>query len=201
VEVDEEANLSRTARKRAERTRLIARTAARLFADGGYDTTNFEDIAAVLDMRGPSLYHYFPSKEALFLACLHDASSVAFERLRTIARSAEPPRLILRALIREQVVIELRDFPEFVPLFFGNRVGVPAIRDEVLRLRREHAEVFESIAAEVRADEGLESEHVRVWLAITFGALAYLDSWFDPTGPLDVDALAHRMSGTLMSSL
>lgn len=194
-------SLSRTTRKRAERTQLIARTAARLFAERGYDMTNFDDIAAVLDLRGPSLYHYFPSKEALFIACLTDASSQVFARLRVIARSPEPPRLILRRLIREQVLVELQDFPEFVPLFFGNRVGVTTLREEVLRLRREHADIFESIVGRIRVDEGLEREHVRVWLAVTFGALAYLDTWFDPAGPLDVASLADQMSQILMCSL
>ena len=197
----DEASVSRTARKRAERTKLIARTAATVFADRGYEATNFDEIASVLDLRGPSLYHYFPSKEALFLACLNDASSLVFDRLRAISQSSEPPRVIMRRLIREQVIIELQDFPEFVPLFFGNRVGVETLRDEVLRLRREHADIFETIVARIRAEEGLAREHVRVWLGITFGALAYLETWFDPAGTLDIQALADQMSETLLSSL
>jgi AcrR family transcriptional regulator len=193
--------VSRTARKRAERVELIARTAARVFADRGYERTAFEDIANVLDLRGPSLYHYFESKESLFVTCLNRSASEVFGRLRAIADSELRPRAKLRELIHEQVIIEVRDYPEFVPLFFGNRVAVPALQSEVLRLRREHARIFEDVAATVGDDDRLNSQPLRVWLGITFGALAYLDTWFDPTGALDAEGLAHAMAETLMSAL
>lgn len=196
-----EEGMSRTARKRAERVELIARTAARVFADRGYERTAFEDIANVLDLRGPSLYHYFESKESLFVTCLDRSASEVFARLRAIAGSEENPRARLRGLIREQVVIEVRDYPEFVPLFFGNRVAAPALQSEVLRLRREHARIFEEVAATVSEDDRANTQPLRVWLGVTFGALAYLDTWFDPSGPLDAEGLAEAMAETLMSAL
>ncbi len=190
---------TRTASKRAGRVERIERAAARVFATKGYDGANFSDIAAELDLRGPSLYHYFSSKEELFLRCLKHSAEQVFSRLRSIAAEQHPDPLdTLHAQVREQVLIEVQDFPEFVPLFFKMRLPAPELAARVLELRRQHAEIFERTAADVRAHRGLDAGDVRVWLGVAFGALAYLQDWYDPGGELGVDQLADRMATTLV---
>ena len=189
---------SRTAQKRAARMELIERTAARMFAVRGYDGAAFADIAAELDLRGPSLYHYFPSKDELFLRCLTHSAEQVFARLRVIAADRSDPRATLRALFHEQILIEVRDFPEFVPLFFSTPVPVPHLKDTVTRLRREHARFFEQAAHRATRGTGIGSREVRVALGIAFGALAYLPEWYDPGGPVKADELADRMADGLL---
>ena len=48
---------------------IIAKTSA-LFRLKGYHSTSMDEVAQVCKMRKPSLYHHFPSKEALGLAVL-----------------------------------------------------------------------------------------------------------------------------------
>jgi AcrR family transcriptional regulator len=194
----DEATTSRTELKRAARISRIERAAAKVFATRGYDGANFSDIAAELDLQGSSLYYYFSSKEELFLRCLSHSAEQVFARLQAIAQhhSADPSGA-LAALVREQVIIEVRDFPEFVPLFFKMHLANDKLADTVLQLRREHARIFESAAAAAQADRHLDAHDVRVWLGVIFGALAYLPEWYDPAGPVGVDELADRMSRTL----
>lgn len=190
---------SRTASKRAGRVERIERAAARVFATKGYDGANFADIAAELDLRGPSLYHYFSSKDELFLRCLEHSAEQVFTRLRSIvAEQRADPLDTLQALFAEQVLIEVRDFPEFVPLFFTMPLAAPELAGRVLELRREHAEIFERVAADVRSRRDLDAGDVRVWLGVAFGALAYLQDWYDPSGALDVEQLAERTATTLV---
>ncbi len=190
---------SRTASKRAQRIERIERAAARVFATKGYDGANFADIDAELDLRGPSLYHYFSSKDELFLRCLEHSAEQVFTRLRSIvAEQRADPLDTLQALFGEQVLIEVRDFPEFVPLFFKMRLAAPELAGRVLELRREHAEIFERAAADVRSRRDLDAGDVRVWLGVAFGALAYLQDWYDPSGALDVEQLAERTATTLV---
>ena len=194
--------LTRTEVKRAERIERIERTAARLFATKGYEGTNFADIGAELDLRGSSLYHYFSSKDELFMNCLEHAAEQVFARLRSIVEAEHgDPLLVLEALVREQVLMEVRDFPEFVPLFFKMAMPSRELADRVLALRREHAFIFEQVAEDVRSRAGLERSQMRVWLGVAFGALAYLADWYDPAGELGVDQLAERMADTLVGQL
>jgi TetR/AcrR family transcriptional regulator, cholesterol catabolism regulator len=192
------AFLSRTEQKRAARIERIERAAARMFAERGYDGANFTDIAAELELRGPSLYHYFASKDELFLRCLTHSAEQVFARLRVIAADRADARKTLRALFREQILIEVRDFPEFVPLFFSTTVPVPRLAETVTRLRRAHARFFELAARRAARDAGIGTREVRVALGIAFGALAYLPEWYDAAGPIRVDELADRMADGLV---
>ncbi len=194
----QEAAASRTELKRAARIQRIERAAARVFATRGYDGANLSDIAAELDLQGSSLYYYFSSKEELFLRCLSHSAEQVFDRLRAIVEEhADDPAGALAPLVREQVIIEVRDFPEFVPLFFRMHLVNEALAEAVLDLRREHAQIFEAAARAAQGELGLDPHDVRVWLGVIFGALAYLPEWYDPTGEVGVEELADRMSRSL----
>lgn len=189
----------RVSRKRIERIERLERAAARVFADKGYEGANFDQIAAEFDLRGPSLYHYFTSKEELFSRCVDKASAEVFARLREIAGTDLDPIEKLRSMFREQVLIEVRDYPEFVPLFFKTRIPDPALRERVLAIRREHAEIFEGVVHRIRAASGVDESAARVWLGAAFGALAYLPDWYRPTGRIGVDQLADLLADTLVA--
>jgi AcrR family transcriptional regulator len=190
----------RVARKRAERVRLVEQTAARMFADKGYEGANLEEIAAQLDMRGSSLYHYFSSKEELFARCVENAASEVIRRLRQIAEADEPPRERLYRLFSEQVLIELRDYPDFVPLFLKIHVPVPEIRDRVQRLRREHGDVFRRVSDQVAAAEGLDPHAATISLLMAFGGLAYIQEWYDRDGRLEPGELADSVATALVAT-
>lgn len=191
---------SRVARKRAERIRLVERTAARMFAENGYERTNLDEIAAELNLSGPSLYYYFSSKEELFLRCVESSAAEVQQRLREIANSDGSAEDRLRLLVREQVMIELRDYPDFVPLFLRVQVPVPAIQARLAELRRQHGEVFQRVGYECADEYGIKRDEARISLLMAFGALAYLSMWYDPGGALGLDELADMISAIVVGS-
>lgn len=52
----------------AHRESLVSR-AANYFAEHGYTATSMRKVGAYLGVSKGALYHYFPNKESLFLAC------------------------------------------------------------------------------------------------------------------------------------
>lgn len=66
------------------RTRILE-VASRLFAEKGFDNTSTRDIAAELNIASPSLYHHFPSKEAILVELLR-------EPMAHVKRAAEDAR-------------------------------------------------------------------------------------------------------------
>jgi AcrR family transcriptional regulator len=187
------------ARKRAERIRRIEEAAARIFAERGYDRANFDDIASSLGLRGPSLYHYFGSKEELFLACVEYSAAEVMARLAAIARQAEPPGVRLRRMFAEQVLIEVRDYPAFAPLFLKVYVPVPEIAARLTEIKRAHGDIIRRVARECAAETGLDRDSMQVALMSAFGALAYVQEWYSPGGSLSAEDLADRLGATLVA--
>jgi len=68
------------AEKTERRSEILAR-ADMLFRDKAFDEIRMADLAAELGLAKGTLYLYFPSKEALFLALLDERLRTAFERL------------------------------------------------------------------------------------------------------------------------
>jgi AcrR family transcriptional regulator len=102
--------LSRSDRRRAKRVDDILRVATRLLAERGYAATNLDEIAEMLDLSKASLYHYFPSKEHLILACLDRIGDETNQHLSAVAGSAAPPRDRLHAAVRAQVLVRRCSF-------------------------------------------------------------------------------------------
>jgi AcrR family transcriptional regulator len=196
---DVRAPATRSERKRADRVARLERAAAKVFARQGYEGANFDLIAAELDLRGASLYYYFSSKEELFLRCLRKSAADVSARLRAIADAEPDPGERLRLLFREQVLIEVRDYPEYVPLFFKSHVTVARLREAVLTLRQEHATVFEETARELGDRTAAGRKKTRLCLEIAYGTLAYLPDWYDPGGGMGPGELADELAGLLVA--
>jgi AcrR family transcriptional regulator len=86
-------------RKKARTRRLIADTAARLFAEHGYENVAVSDVARDAEVAEQTVYNYFPTKERL----VTDRDEQIQERLSELIRS-RPPGVTPAAAIREFVL-------------------------------------------------------------------------------------------------
>lgn len=192
-----DASENRVARKRAARRRLVEHTAAEVFAERGYEGAGFDEIGARLDLRGPSLYHYYSSKEELFLRTVENAQAEVLDRLRAIAARELPAEERLRLLFAEQAVIEFRDFPALAPLFLMS-VPVPAIASRLAELRREHGQVFRALAQEVAERHAVPRRRATIAVLLALGALGNLHSWYRADGPLTLEEIAAEVADILL---
>ena len=62
----------------------ILACATEAFVTNGYAGTSMANLARAVGIRKASLYHHFPSKEALFIACVTDGYEGALRRLEEI---------------------------------------------------------------------------------------------------------------------
>lgn len=152
--------------KEEVRKKIVA-TAHQVFHETGYANTKMSDIAAALGVTKPTIYHYFTTKENLFIAV------------------AEWERKVLQALILES--FKDRDFLTGAGVFFDTvmegyfkHIGPESVaittRDENLRTiiiddREKFLDVIAKFLAERQANGEIRQEaDVRV-LACTFNAL------------------------------
>jgi len=86
-------------RKKERTRRLIADTAARLFAERGYEHVAVRDVAREAEVAEQTVYNYFPTKEQL----VADQEQSIQDRLCDLIR-ARPPAVTPAAAIRDFVL-------------------------------------------------------------------------------------------------
>jgi AcrR family transcriptional regulator len=91
--------------------RHIARTAARLFAERGYDATSVREIVEAAGVAKPTMYYYFRSKEGLAQALLTVPLTNLVSELRRIVTTVEAPVRCLEQVIAAQYAF-CRDDPD-----------------------------------------------------------------------------------------
>jgi AcrR family transcriptional regulator len=120
-------------RKKARTRRLIADTAARLFAERGYEHVAVTDVAREAEVAEQTVYNYFPTKERL----VTDREAQVQDRLCDLIRS-RPPAVTPAAAIRDfalESVAGIRGIP--AELWRGELGYLAAISPAVHRLALE----------------------------------------------------------------
>jgi AcrR family transcriptional regulator len=134
-------------RKKARTRQLIADTAARLFAERGYEHVAVSDVAREAEVAEQTVYNYFPTKEQL----VTDREEQVQERLCDLIRSrpsAITPAAAIRAFVLT-IVAGIRSIPP--DLWRGELGYLAAISPTVHRLA---LELTDRLAAALAAEIG-----------------------------------------------
>jgi AcrR family transcriptional regulator len=131
-----------------ERTRrLIAETAARLFAERGYENVAVTDVAREAQVAEQTVYNYFPAKEQL----VTDLEAQVQDRVCELIRS-RPPGVTPAAAIRGFVVEYADGIRRIRPELWRGELGyLAAISPTVHRLA---LELIDRLAAAIAAAVG-----------------------------------------------
>jgi AcrR family transcriptional regulator len=166
----------------------IVDAAVEAFGHRGYGLATLDDIAAAIDFRRASLYHYVPSKAHL-LYLIHDrAISNAIRQLEESRRTSDP-RERLVAFVRNQVAAVARQ-PGLVKVLFDDRSALDE-RYEADILEKERHFLKEIAALVKEAVDGGVIPPVDPWYGaqVLLGATTWHYKWFDPDRH-DPDAVA-----------
>lgn len=95
---DESANLLESELEPLDRRRIILNAAAELFSTQGFDRTTIRDIAGQAGLLPGSVYHYFSSKEDLYMA-VHQKGfrSVMLQLQAAVDEASDPWERLKRA--------------------------------------------------------------------------------------------------------
>jgi AcrR family transcriptional regulator len=81
----------------------IARVAARLFAERGYDATSVREIVEASGVTKPTLYYHFGSKQGLAEALLTRPLTRFIESLRTLVAETREPIELLKKMFEAYI--------------------------------------------------------------------------------------------------
>jgi AcrR family transcriptional regulator len=150
-------------------SRELALQAASYFSAHGYAGTSMRKVAAHLGLSKSALYHYFPTKEALFLACtqmimggaeadLLDPALSEGENLDRLCRAMQPTFASEMALVFD---------------YLRGKTQAEIAADEAMQLAvMNYRKLVACIVGEDRAEEELERLLGRLLLSYLSGARA-----------------------------
>lgn len=188
------------ARYEARRREVVA-TAAKLFAERGYDGTSMGDLTAATGLAAGGLYHYIEGKDDLLIAICDELLEPLLARAREIVATEAPPVTQLRELVEAWVdhVVEHR---HHMLVFTQERQAIE--RQQRWRRVRSQRKAFEKILDEVlargEADGSMTFADRRLSLLALLSMVNYTPQWVRPGGRLSPAEIAEGYCEIVLSS-
>lgn len=146
-------------RKKARTRRLIADTAALLFAERGYENVTVSDVAREAEVAEQTVYNYFPTKERL----VTDRDEELHDRLTDLIRT-RPAGVTPAAAIRDLTLRAVDGISTIPPEVWRGELGyLAAISPTVHRLALEAVDSLAvAFAAAISASTDIAPEIARL---------------------------------------
>lgn len=130
----------------------LAQRAAKYFSDHGYAGTSMRKVAAYLGLSKSALYHYFPTKEHLFLACTRQVMGGLDRTFIDATASDEENLAQLKEVLRKDFASEMALVFEYL----RGKSGTEIANDEAMKVAMDaYRKMVASIVGEDEAEEHL----------------------------------------------
>jgi AcrR family transcriptional regulator len=179
-------------RERYERRRReVIATAARLFAERGYQETSMSDLTEATGLAAGGLYHYIEGKQDLLVSICDELLDPLLVRAREIVAEEAAPERQLRELLRAWL-LHIASHRDHMLVFAQERHVIE--RDPQWRRVRGQRKAFEKLLDDVLARG--EREGTMVFpdrgfaLLALLGMVNYTPQWLRPRGRLSPEEIA-----------
>ncbi len=179
----------------------ILEAAVRLFNQNGYHATSMQDIARAINIKKPSLYHHFDSKEAILLAILQTGMNRLIEKVEAIVHSDQDCASKLRAAIHAHAET-IASHLEGAAVFLREDRGLgDGYMQQYVSMRDHFERLFRTIV-----QQGIERGEFRnVDVAITvhglLGMVNWMTRWYRPEGRLSAAQIADLFANLFLEGL
>ncbi len=179
----------------------IRQVAIDLFYAKGYFATSISEVATGSGIRKASLYHHYPSKEALLFHILRVTMDELMAHLQASLDGSEGLEARMRAAVRGHVQFHLRRQKE---TFIANSElrGLTAEHIGAIVARRDaYEKIFQDLIAEGQAGKVFASGDVKILSYAILTLCTAGASWFKPEGRLTVEQIATIYEDFIISGL
>jgi TetR/AcrR family transcriptional regulator, cholesterol catabolism regulator len=179
-------------RARYERKRQeVLATAARLFAERGYQATSMQDLTEATGLAAGGLYHYIGSKEQLLIRICDELLEPLLEQARAIVARPAPAPEQLHELLRAWLA-HIATHREHMLVFAQERHVIerePQWR-EVRRQRKAFEQILDDVLARGEQDGTMQFADRGLTLLALLGMVNHTATWLRPRGRLSPEQIA-----------
>jgi len=184
----------------ATRDRIL-RAAAGLFRQHGFNGTSMQDLAEAVGISKSSLYHHFPSKQALLSEIVESTVERVTPAVRGIAEADLPAADRLRQAVARHVVELIHDQDNVACFIEEGRFLAADYRQAHIAKRDRYECHFRRIIEDgIRAGE-FRPIDVRLAGLAVLGMCNAVASWYRPGGELEADEIAAQFGELSARSL
>jgi TetR/AcrR family transcriptional regulator, cholesterol catabolism regulator len=184
-----------------DRRQEIVTAAADLFDKRGYANTTMDDIARIVGIAKPTLYHYFASKDQI-LSNIHeefiDILIDKHQRRELVQLPAE--QMLLEVMV--DILELMQTHRGHVRVFFEHHRELPDDARREMRKKRDHYEaaVTEVVRRGVANGtfRGIDGHLAALGV---FGMCNWAYQWYRPSGPLKPREIAYQLWDMIMRGI
>jgi TetR/AcrR family transcriptional regulator len=190
---------SRSAQHELKREALM-REAAASFNRRGFHATSLDEIAANLGVTKAALYHYFPNKHKVLLACFERAMEAAFRGLEQAEAAGGSGRerlhLALRLYLQEMI-----DEASCCVALTGEHLVMPDDLSSHIAERDRYEGMLRALVADGIRDGSIVPCDPKLAVFMILGSVHWVSKWFSPDGPWTSTQVAEALTQMLDRAL
>ena len=191
---------SERARQREIKREAVILTAARAFRQRGYHNTSIDDIAALLNVTKPTIYHYVDNKEQILFECFRsglDQIKAAFEKTPP-SQSTAMTRLT--AVMRRYVQAITSEFGWCMVRAEDQDLS-PVMSKRINTLKSEIDQGIRKLIKDGNADGSIRACDPKITAFALAGAMNWIAHWHREGAELSPDEIADRFIETFVNGL
>jgi AcrR family transcriptional regulator len=186
--------------EREQKREAVLRAAVRTFNARGFHATSLDDVATLLQISKPTIYHYLGNKEQVLLECvtrgIEELQAAADAALREAGSGLDR----LQSFLRRYAETNMDDFGRCV-VRTGDEMLSPEGAQRFRALKGEIDRSMRQLIEAGIADGSIAPVDVRIAAFTLAGALNWPARWHDPNGPLSAETIAARMVDLLTDGI
>jgi len=188
------------ARQREIKRDAVILAAARAFRQRGYHNTSVDDLAALLNVTKPTIYHYLENKEEILFECFRtglDQIRGAFDDIRG---SRESGLARLTAVIRKYAQAITSEFGWCMVRAEDQDLS-PVMSRRINALKKEIDQGIRRLIEDGIADGSIRRCDPKITAFALAGALNWIAHWHRADAGLTPDQIADRFIETFVNGL
>ena len=178
----------------------VLHTAVRMFLERSYAHTSMNDVATQLNITKPALYHYFRNKEEILVEIYHLGTDLIDQMLDSIEAKQKTGLDKVADFLAAYIRIISGDFGRAVVRLDDRELSKNARR----QIRTRNREIDHRLRAIIDggiADGSIATCDPKIAAFILAGAVNWMASWYEPRGPMDINAITKQYIRLLSTGL
>ncbi len=168
--------------------------AAELIARKGFDVATMLDVAKACNTSKSHIYHYFPSKEDVLFAIVHEHITEQAAKLAQIEAQPLAPDERFAQMVDSFVQGAAHSRNEHL-ILMNDLKFLPKVQlDQIRQMEVDMTELIQGLLREINPEFMAEERIQRPYALLLFGMMIWTFSWYDRNGSITPRELAQHIS-------